>query len=211
MHSSPFKFTVGEGAWADEIRYYTRELNPDYWASFQPLSRRDIDAIERSVGRPLPEDLREFLRIFGCGAFPEPYGGIIYSPDDFAVACHGHLWMVLGSDSWASDDEQRRFYVSRGTFNPNPKKYTQEALSFGDLNLLDLLQFGTNGLACYHQIFVGERPGRIGYCLLTPERTMENEAPSFSEGLKLILAHHWNWKEAPDELPPEGRFRFEPE
>lgn len=62
------------------------------------------------------------------------------------------------------------------------------------------------GMCCYHQVYVGEKPGPLGYCLLTPGRTLEDEAPSFSEGLKTILTHHWFWNEPPDEdvpgLPP---------
>jgi len=210
MRRGPFTFTIGEGSWADEIRYYTRELNPNYWKAFRPLDSQEIQKVERSVGRSLPEDFKEFLRVFGCGAFPEPYGGLIYTPDQFVRGCHGHLFMVLGSSSWATEERQRHFYVTRGAANPNPLKYTREALLFEGIDLLDLLQFGTNGLASYHQLFVGGITGGLGYCLLTPERTIEDEAPSFSEGLKFILTHHWNWNEPPKELPPEGSFSFEP-
>jgi hypothetical protein len=212
MKSTPFSFTIGQGNWADEIRYYTTDLNPDYWARFRPLAAEQVAEVERTVGRKLPEDFREFLRVFGCGSFPEPYGGDIYEPEDFAHGCHGHLFMILGSSKWASRDEQRRFYVTHGAYNPAPDKYTGEALEFEGVNLLDLLQIGTNGLCCYHQVYVGDKPGSLGYCRLTPEQTMEDAAPSFSEGLKKILAHHWLWNEPAEEdlNPPLPPF-FEPE
>jgi hypothetical protein len=210
MKRSPFKFVIGEGSWADEIRFYTSELNPKYWADFKPLSAGEIVSIEQNVRRRLPEDFKEFLRIFGCGRFPEPYGGNVYAPDDFVRGCCGHLYMILGSSEWATDEDYRRFYVTRGAFNPGPRKYSEEDLLFENVNLLDLLQFGTNGGCCYHQVYVGEGKGPLGYCLLTPEKTMEDEAPSFSDGLKLILTHHLNWGE-PEQLPPGGSFRFEPE
>lgn len=200
MRESPFKFKIGKGTWVEEIRYYTAELNPDYWAGFRALNSVEIGRIERDTGRNLPEDFKEFLRVFGCGRFPEPYGGDIYSPEEFIHGSHGHLFMILGSSKWASDEEQRRLYVTRGAYNPNPTKYTSEALLFEGVDLLDLLQIGTNGLAGYYQIYVGQKPGRLGYCLLTPEPSLEDEAPSFSEGLKKILTHHWLWN-----VPPEQR------
>ena len=209
MKPGPFNFVIGKGQWAQEIRYYTEELDANYWANFQPLGHGAIQDIEKNVGRTLPQDLKEFLRTFGCGAFPRSYGGLIYTPEYFADGCHGHLWMILGSSEWASHEEQKRFYVTRGAFNPNPDKYTRECLAFEGVSLLDLLQFGTDGLGCYHQVFVGDSPGPIGYCLLTPEQTMEDRSPSFSEGLKLLLTRHWNHNEPPEELPPEGSFSFE--
>jgi hypothetical protein len=196
MKRSPFTFTIGQASWAEQIRYYTTELNPDYWARFRPLSAEEIAGIERSVARRLPEDFKEFLRVFGCGDFPDPYGGDIYSPEDFVQSCYGHLLMALGSSQWATDEEHRRLYLTRGAFNPAPEKFTEAALLFENVNLLDLLQFGTNGSCCYHQLYVGEQMGPVGYFLLTPEETMEDEAPSFSEGLKLILTNHWRWGEA---------------
>jgi hypothetical protein len=210
MRQSPFKFVIGQGSWIEEIRYHTSELSPHYWADFQRLSLEEINTIEKEVGRRLPDDFKEFLGCFGSGRFPEPYYGSIYTPEDFIHGCHGHLYMLLGSSAWASDNEQRRFYVSRGEFNPAPKQYTLEALFFEDVNLLDLLQFGTNGLSCYHQVYVGEKPGPAGYCLLTPECTMEDASPSFSEGLKKILTHHWFWNEPPEEEPPSNDLLFEP-
>lgn len=210
VKASPFKFIIGRSSWVEEIRFYTTELNLNYWSRFRPLSLEEIADIERSAARRLPDDFKEFLGIFGCGNFPEPFGGNIYTPDDFVHGCHGHLFMILGSSKWASDEQQRGFYRSHGALNPAPEKYTQDALMFGNVNLLDLLQFGTNGGCCYHQLFVGQHKSPLGYCLLTPEKTMEDESPSFSEGLKLILKNHWNWGETED-LPPLGSFRFEPE
>jgi hypothetical protein len=195
---SPFKFRIGEGPWIQEIRYYTAEIDPNYWARFRPLSADEISAIETSVNRRLPEDLKEFLRAFGCGTFPEPFGGDIYTPEDFIRGCYGHLYMILGSAEWASEEDHQRFYVTHGVFNPAPNRFTPDALQFDGVNLLDLLQCGTDGGGGYHQVYVGDRPNPIGYGLFTPSQTMEDAAPSFSEGLKLILTHHWQWGDTED-------------
>jgi len=199
MKNGPFQFSIGRGSWIQEIRYYTTQLNPQYWARFGPLKSAEISLIEKEVGRRLPEDFKEFLRVFGCGRFPSAFGGDIYNPAEFVHGCHGHLYMMLGSNAWASDDEQRQFYVTHGAYNPAPARYSHEALDFEGVDLLDLLQIGTNGLAYYHQIYVGDQPCAMGYCMLTPERTMEDAAPSFSEGLKMMLTHHWFWEKASGE------------
>jgi hypothetical protein len=206
MKKGPFTFTIGRGSWAEEIRYYTAEIAPNYWSDFRVLSLEEVAGIEREVQRRLPEDFKEFLRTFGYGRFPKPYHGNIYGPEEFVHGCHGHLFLILDSSRWASRDEQRQFYVTRGGYNPAPNEYTRESLLFNRIDLLDLLQIGTNGMCCYHQVYVGEKPGPFGYCLLTPERTAEDQTPSFSEGLKTILTHHWFWNEPSDEdlpgLPP---------
>lgn len=158
MKESPFRFTVGQGAWAEEIRYYTTEINLDYWADFRPVTNEDIKEIERTVNRRLPEDFNEFLRVFGHGRFPAPFHGNIYAPQDFASIGHGQLPLILGSSKWASEEDHHRFYATHGAFNPAPKKFTNEALLFEGVNLLDLLQIGGNGLCCYHHIYVGGKP-----------------------------------------------------
>jgi len=210
MKVGPYKFVIGKGRWAEEIRYFTTELNRKYWSRFRPLKAQEIVGIERDVGRRLPDDMKEFLGVFGCGSFPDPFGGNIYEPDEFAAGCHGHLWMILGSSDWATADDQKQFYVTRGEFNPAPDKYTKQALLLVGVNLLDLLQIGSNGMCCYHQVYVGNTPGPIAYCLLTPESTLEDPAPSFSEGLKTILTHHWFWDEPPETETPIEFEPFEP-
>src|SRR6188768_211437 len=131
---SPFNFVIGEGSWEQEIRYFTAELDEGFWSDFHPVSFSEIARIETETNRKLPDDFKAFLRVFGFGGFPLKYGGDISGPDEIILGCHHHLWMVLGSAGWAKPEEQQRFYVSRGDSNPNPTKYTTDALVFDELN-----------------------------------------------------------------------------
>lgn len=187
---NPFTFQIGRGDWAAEMRSITSKIRPGYWNDFAPVSEAEVARVEREVNRALPYDFRLFWQTFGHGRFPEPFGGHIYSPEDVCEVCHGPLLMKLGSVDWASDDDQRHFYRSRGAFNPAPARFTPEALIFEDVNLLDLLQIGTDGCCCYHQLFVGPSSGPFAYCLLTPD-IIQDRAVSFSEGLGIILGNHW--------------------
>ena len=45
-------------------------------------------------------------------------------------------------------------------------------LTLGDVKLYDLLQFGSNGCCCYHQLYVGPEPAPLRYCLLTDSQEM---------------------------------------
>lgn len=199
--NGPFNFVIGEGSWEQQIRYFTAELDQAFWCGFHPVSSIDIARIEAETCRKLPDDFKMFLRVFGCGGFPLKYGGDISSPDEIIFGCHCHLWTVLGSAGWAKPEEQQRFYISRGAYNPNSAKYTANAMVFDDVNLLDLLQIGSNGMGCYHQLYVGAQRNTFGYGLLTPEITVEDASPSFSEGLRWILTHHWNWDAGEEEQP----------
>jgi hypothetical protein len=195
---SPYNFVIGKGSWEQEIRYFTHDLDKGFWLDFHPVSTSEVARIETETNRKLPGDFKEFLRVFGCGGFPLKFGGDISNPEELILGCHHHLWMVLGSADWVGAEEQLGFYVTRGTYNPNPAKYTGDALFFDDLNLLDLFQIGTNGMGCYHQIYVGEKQSNFGYGLLTPEITMEDASSSFSEGLRRILTHYWCWDKEPE-------------
>jgi len=48
--------------------------------------------------------------------------------------------MLLGSWPWASADEHRRYYVSRGEVNPNPEKYVDQSYLRQALKELGLKQ-----------------------------------------------------------------------
>src|SRR5947209_12344504 len=109
MGRTPFTFTIGKGAWVEEIRYFTSELSPNYWTRFRALNEDEIATIERGVNRQLPQDFKDFLQVFGAGWFPARFGGNIYEPEDLIAACHGHLWMILGSGDWASEEDQKTF------------------------------------------------------------------------------------------------------
>lgn len=186
MDSTLPLFTVGEGDWHRIIRTFTDQLDRHYWDAFEPAPAKEIEACEAAINRQLPEDFRQFFLHLGSGTFRWS-GGCIYTTQEIVDACIGPFLMVLGSCRWASDEEQRKLYSSRGQYNPAPDRFTAQALHFGGHSLLDLLQIGTNGSGCYHQLFVGSTPAPFGYCLLTPEGTEEDKFPSFSEALRHIL------------------------
>ena len=184
--SVSMNFRIGEGNWIDEVRKVTTKLDPSYWSHFRPVAQDEMERLEQEINRSLPQDFRLFWAEFGAGQFPVRFGGNIYTPEEIFLCCHGPLLMKAGSAAWASDEDQRRFYCSRGSFNPNPTKFTSDVLRFEEISLLDLLQIGTDGSCCYHQLFVGQSPKPFGYCLLTDD-VIEDKAPSFSDGLRIIF------------------------
>jgi hypothetical protein len=102
----PKKFVIGQRGWADRVRRLT-----DDWHDFTSVSEAEISSLERDIHRELPNDLREFLKVFGYGGFTE-FGANIYSPDDIIAACPpGPLWMQLGSANWASEEAHPRYYI----------------------------------------------------------------------------------------------------
>jgi hypothetical protein len=193
----PKKFVIGQRGWADQVRRFTDDVSPDYWNDFTAVSDAELASLERSLNRRLPEDFREFLKTFGCGSFTE-FGGNIYSPDDMIAACPGPLWMRLGSSDWASEDAHRCYYISRGRENPDPQRFTSAAINQFGFSLLDLLQIGTDGGCGYLQVFVGDRPGPFGYCVLH-ETEVEDKLPTFSDGLFSIVSRHWRWHHGVEE------------
>ena len=184
------QFTIGRGDWVGEARAFTDQFDPRYWDDFRPCREEDIAACERDVNRQLPDDFREFLLRVGAGKFGDR--GHICTPEDIVLTCSGPLRFVLGSAKWATTDEHRRFYASRGKWNPRPDLFTAKAMRIlGDVNLFDLLQIGSDGQCCYHQLNLASPPRPFGYCLLEPDRIIEEPLPTFSDGLKNILTLAW--------------------
>ena len=111
--------TIGVEGWEVELRAATVQLGDAFWSDFTPVSMVEIDALERSIGRTLPDDYRRFLNVVGWGDFPQEFGGGFFSPDEVMMGCAGPLLMLLGSDGWASAEGQIAFYRSRLVLNPN--------------------------------------------------------------------------------------------
>jgi hypothetical protein len=186
-----FHFTIGRARWKEDIHKFTVGINPNYWNDFVASTPQQLEELSEQLGRRLPDDFCQFLTTFGSGRFPRPFYGNIYTPAEVYEACHGPMLMLLGSNAWASDNDQRRLYCSYGAFNPAPQLFTSDALTHGGISLLDLLQMGTDGSCGYHQLYVGSEPRPFGYCCLSPDGTMADTAVSFSEGLRMILIGHW--------------------
>lgn len=192
MKHDLLQIRIGQPDWHRAVRSYTDQFDRHFWDNFTPANPAELRDCEASINRTLPPDFREFMLHFGHGRFPRN-GTLFCAPEDIAAVTPGPLWMLLGSTDWASDDDHRRFYATRGQFNPAPDKFTPQALAFEGTSLLDLLQVGADGSCCYHQLHVGDAPRKpFGYCLLTPEGTAEDKLPSFSTALGVMLTREHN-------------------
>lgn len=179
---------IGRSGWEERVNKITCELHPDFWNGFRPVPHEEICSVEKTLNRKLPQDFIKFLEVFGAGNFPDEFGGDIYSPQEIIDGCAGPLLMLLGSDSWASADEQRKFYTSRGVLNPNPSRFVNDVTVYNGIDLLDLIQMGTDGMCCYYQVSCIDSRCPIKFAKITPEATFEEVCPSFSAGLDTILS-----------------------
>lgn len=183
---------IGEEGWVKELKAMTRPLGAEFWHGFSPVSSGALRELERQIQRKLSDEFVEFYRVIGCGEFPEREGGF-YTPQEIAMALDAPIYFVLGSqgsDPWCREDEHRRVWTTRGQFNPAPAQFTDDALTLEGVKLYDLLQFGTNGLAGYHQTYVGPPPSHTGYCLLR-DGLMEDPMPTFSAGIEKLLSYYF--------------------
>ncbi len=176
---------VGSEAWETNLRLATMGLGADFWSGFTPVDPDEIVALESSINRVLPCDLRCFLSTMGSGDFPDQFGGGIFSPEEIIEGCAGPLLMLLGCAPWATDEDQRAFYISRGTSNPNPDKFVNGITKYSSIDLPNLIQIGYDGMSCYYQVFCNNVGG--GFCRITPELTLDDRCESFSHGLWRIL------------------------
>lgn len=183
---------IGESGWSDELRAMTASLGNNFWADFTPCNATEITHIEKEIGRKRPDDVVEFYRTIGYEEFSERGG--IFAPDEVLASLPAPLYFIMGSlllsKEWCSEQEHRSLRLSRGNENPAPTRFTEEVLRLDGIPLYDLLQVGTNGGGCYHQLYVGPESKPIGYCLLTDSQTMEDTCESFSLGLEKIITFY---------------------
>jgi hypothetical protein len=181
---------IGTEDWHSALIERTNRLAHDFWADFRPAEAEDLDRIERETARKLDHEFREFYMKVGFGRFPN--GGNFYSPHDILQCLPNPIFFVCGSlgpyEPWATETEHRQLWISRGRSNPAPRRFTTEKLRVGGIYLYDLLQFGTDGMCCYHQLYVGPEPAPARYCLLTPEGTAEDFSDSFSAAIDKIIS-----------------------
>ncbi len=187
---------IGTQGWEAELEAATSGLVKDLWAGFTPVSPDDIASLEAAIKRTLPADLRSFLAKIGAGDFPDEFGGGIFNPSEIVEGCAGPLLMLLGSSPWATDEDQRAFYTSRGAFNPNPVKFVSGITYYNGVDLLDLVQVGYDGMSCYYQVFCEGASSGTGFCRITPEQTLGDRCVSFSEGLRMILSRFHELRES---------------
>jgi len=185
---------IGALNWVRDLKEITEPLGSDFWSRFTPATESELRCAEKQLSRRLDPELREFYRTIGYGAFPQ-YGQF-YAPHDFIHGAGAAIYFITGSLSpgaeWATEEEHLKLWLSRGRVNPDPLRFTDDILTFDGVKLYDLLEFGSNGCSCYHQLYVGPTPAPLRYCLLTDSQEMEDRAATFSEGLWKILQFQLN-------------------
>ena len=183
---------IGRKGWVEEVKALTAPVDENFWSHFAPCSAQELKTVEQKLGRTLPPDFVEFYRTLGYGDFSE--GGGFFSPEEILMCVGAPIYFMLGSlftgEEWCSEEEHRQLWLTRGAVNPAPAQFTDEALTVAGVRLYDLLQVGSNGCCCYHQLYVGPEPGPFEYCLLTDSQTVEDQAADFSAALEKILAFY---------------------
>ncbi len=180
---------IGTRNWLRALKTLTAPLGTDFWSGFTPATESELRSAEKQLARTLDPEFREFYRTVGYGPFPS-YGQFS-APHEFIQGAGPAIYFITGSlspgDEWATEEEHTQLWLSRGHENPDPKRFTDEVLTLDGVKLYDLMQFGSNGCCCYHQLYVGPEPAPLRYCLLTDSQEMEDRAATFSEGLWRIL------------------------
>ena len=180
---------IGSANWTNELILATKQLGDGFWTRFTPISSEDLEKLESQINRKLPDEFKNFYHLIGFGSF-EPGNGF-YSPKDIVQCLGAPIYFVRGSripgSEWATEEEHRQLWLSRGVKNPDPDLFTEDVLTLDGVKLYDLLQFGADGNCCYHQLYVGPDPAPFRYCLLTDSGTIENRAPSFSYALEEMI------------------------
>ncbi len=183
---------IGSPNWQDDLINSTRRLGDGFWDHFTSVADDQLIMLEKRIGRRLPDEFKEFYRLIGYGSFGPGDG--FYSPEDIVACLGAPIFFIRGSltpgKEWATEDQHKRLWMSRGKENPNPNAFTEEVLTLNGVKLYDLLQIGADGSACYHQLYVGPDPAPFRYCLLTDSGTIENAALSFFEALENIIEDH---------------------
>lgn len=186
------KIQIGAPNWIEDLKEITHPLGSNLWSAFTQVGKAELDELERQIHRKLPDEFQEFYRSIGYGSFP--FGGGFYSPSDILACLGAPVYFLLGSltpgREWATEEDHRRLWLTRGAMNSAPDKFTDVALTFAGIKLYDLLQFGSDGYCCYHQLYVGPEPAPFRYCLLTDSLTMEDESPSLSRALERMVSFH---------------------
>jgi hypothetical protein len=173
----------------DWIKELEAGVKASLWATFTAASPQDLLEIEKSIRRPLPEDFRVFYQRIGYGQWPNPYGGGVYSPKDIIATIGAPIYFALGSlmpgEEWATAAQHRELWLTQGKVNPDPHRFTERALGFHGMSLLDLLQIGTDGSAGYQMLNLSNS-SRIRYLVAYESTEIDLASDSFREGVRAI-------------------------
>jgi hypothetical protein len=172
--------------WIEEL--HARE-KANLWAGFTAASPDDLLEIEHLIRRTLPEDFREFYRRVGYGQWPRAYGGGIWPPKDIIAMVGAPIYFVAGSltqgEEWATEVEHRELWLTHGESNPDPRRFTESALHFHGMSLLDLLEIGSDGCAGYQMLNLSNS-SEIRYLVVYESTGIDFPSGSFREGILAI-------------------------
>ena len=171
------------------VRAKGMEIEDDFWSPFTRATEIEINRIESTLRIQLPEEFKEFYRCIGWG--DSPSGDLrIKTPNDLIDDCSVPIYHVSGSyfagGRWANLEEHRSLWISRGDDNPNPEKFTSEAMDLKGVKLWDLLMVGDDESAGTHNLYVGPNPGAYQYCMIHCSDVLYY-ANSFHEGILLTF------------------------
>ncbi|NWK54260.1 SMI1/KNR4 family protein [Verrucomicrobiaceae bacterium N1E253] len=169
----------------DQVRAKGREIENDFWNPFTPATEDEVASIESALQIQLPAQFKEFYRCIGWGGSPS--GDLrIKAPKDLIDDCSVPIYHVSGSyfagDRWADIEEHRSLWISRGSDNSNPERFTDESMDLNGVKLWDLLMVGDDESAGTHNLYVGADPGVYQYCMIHCSNVLYY-ADSFYEGL----------------------------
>lgn len=152
------------------------------------MSDEDLERIESSLSIWLPEDFKTFYRRIGWG--DSSCGISMYSPDYIISECSAPIYHVTGSffagDPWANLEEHKALWISNGATNPNPNRFTNEALDLEGVKLWDLLEIGSDGCCGAFHIFTGDVPATYRFCMIHSS-VLEYTSGSYLEGFLRVL------------------------
>src|SRR5512143_1831658 len=122
---------IGSPNWRNDLITSTSHLGDGFWDRFTPVSEDQLKLLEMEIGRRLPDEFKEFYRLVGYGNF-EPGSGF-YSPADTLACLGAPIYFVRGSavpgKEWATEEQHRHLWITRGKDNPNPQAFTEEVLT----------------------------------------------------------------------------------
>src|SRR5258706_2066117 len=125
-------FEIGTRNWLQTLKAITESLGSDFWSAFKPATETELLSAEKQLGRKFDAEFREFYRTVGYGPFPN-YGQFC-APHELIHGAGPAIYFMVGSLSpggeWATEDEHKELWLTRGGTNPDPERFTDEILTF---------------------------------------------------------------------------------
>ena len=119
--------------------------------------------------------------------------GGVHAIDELVSLTAQSIYYPVGSAGWVSDEAHVDLWISRGARNPDPSRFTPEALVVEEFFLLDWLQVAWDGSCGAYYVYMGDEP-TAHRCFLYIPGQVERRFDSFSEGIRSFLNEEWNMR-----------------